>query len=104
MAWSLLVLTSLNDVELEHLILHLALQFIEVNDELVAILVERWPVLALHEAIELQLLVDHQLDLLHGFEDQVPRLDVEDVAQAVRDVEERLADQHVPLSDHQRVF
>lgn len=49
LAWlRLLVLTPLNDIKPYHSLLHLLLELLEVNDELIAVLVEGRTVLPLH--------------------------------------------------------
>jgi hypothetical protein len=54
--------------------------------------------------MHLELLIDDRLDLLHGFQDQEPRLDIQDVTQTVRYVEECLAYYHIPLIDIDSTF
>ena len=49
--------------------------------------------------MDLKLLVNDSLNLLHRLEDQEPRLYVEDMAQTVGNIEESLADEHIPLRD-----
>lgn len=105
-AWAFkgLVLRAFDDIEPHHFVLNLLFEFFEVYDQLVAILVESWPVFAWNQAVHLELLVDHCLNLLHGLQDQEPRLDIEHMTEAVRDVEESLADEYVALSDRHLVF
>ena len=73
LAWlRLLVLTPLNDIKPYHSLLHLLLELLEVNDELIAVLVEGRTVLPLDQPVDLKLLVDDSLNLLHRLEDQEP--------------------------------
>lgn len=98
------VLMPLYDVESDHLVFDLFLKFLKVNDELIAILIECRSVFPCYETVHLKLLVYHIFNLLHSLEDEEPGLDVEDVAQAVCDVEKSLADRNVSLSDCELVF
>ena len=74
-----LILTSFNDIVLPHFAVNFTFQFFEINDLLVAILVECGTVFFLDEAMHLKLLVDDCFDLLHCLQDKVPRLDVKNV-------------------------
>ena len=72
-AWlRLLVLTPLHDIKPYHPFLYLLLELLEVNDELIAILIEGRAVLSLNQPVDLKFLVDYSLNLLHRFEDQEP--------------------------------
>ena len=73
LAWlRLLVLTPLNDIKPYHSLLHLLLKLLEVNDELIAVLVEGRSILPLDQSVDLKLLVDDSLNLLHRLQDQEP--------------------------------
>ena len=70
-SWSFqsLILRPLNDVEADHLIFNFFLEFFEIDDQLVTVLVESWPILAKNEPMNLEFLVDHSFNLLHSLED-----------------------------------
>ena len=73
LAWlRLLVLAPLNDVKPYHSLLYLLLELLEVNDQLIAVLVEGRTVLSLDQPVDLELLVDDSLNLLHRLQDQEP--------------------------------
>lgn len=64
-----LVLTALNNVKPEHLVIDFLFQLFKVDDQLVAILIKSRSVFSLYEAMDLQFLIDNVLDLLHRFKD-----------------------------------
>ena len=73
LAWlHLLVLAPLNDIKPYHSLLYLLLELLKVNDELIAVLVEGRSVLPLDQPVDLKLLVDDSLNLLHRLKDQKP--------------------------------
>ena len=92
------VLASLHHVVLPHLLIDLSLQGFEIYNLLVSILVEGGLVRLPGEAMHLQFLINHRLDLLHRLKDQIPRLHVKDMAQIVSNVEESLANEYVSLT------
>ena len=93
------VLLPLDDIESHHLVFDLLLQLLEINDELVAILIESRPVLASNKTMHLKFFVDHILYFLHRLQDEEPRFDVKYVTQTMCDIEECLADGYVPFGD-----
>ena len=67
MAWFLgLILAPFNDIKLRHLVFNLPFKVLEVDYQLVSILIESRSVLPRDESVDLQLLVNDSLDLLHG--------------------------------------
>ena len=69
--WSFqsLILRPLNYIEAYHLIFYFFLELLEIDDQLVTVLVEGWPILAKNEPMNLEFLVDHSFNLLHSLED-----------------------------------
>ena len=67
-----LILAPLYYVESKHLVLDFFLEFLKVYYKLVAVLVKSRPVLPLHQAMNLQLFVNHGLNFLHSLKDEEP--------------------------------
>ena len=87
-----LILAALHDVEAEHPVIDFLLELLKVDDQLITVLVESWSVLSLHQTMDLQFLVQHRLYLLHGLQNEEPRLHVKHVAETVGNIEECFAD------------
>ena len=98
------VLTSLNYVELVHLLVDFPLEIFKIDDHLVPILVKCGSIFRLHKSMNLQLLIDNNLNLLHRLKDQEPRLDIQHMTQTMCYVEECLTNDHISLIDISHSF